>query len=171
MFWLSLVLSSDVLTWPVHFFCLSDHFRIFSPAESSSSLPSLLHSLHLLFHLSGPLDPSYFPYALPFLAYRFAAVSLTLAPTKYCTYRLYPWVPQCLSHRPNWDPPNTPYCKRECPPEPKGGGHTRLRVRGWGSQFGRLKKKTSTLCTLCWRPMKWMRLKFCYLPAENHFSK
>jgi hypothetical protein len=34
-------------------------------------------------------------------------------------------------------------------PGTKQGGHTRLRVRGLGSQFGRLEKKPSTLSTLC----------------------
>ncbi len=39
--------------------------------------------------------------------------------------------------------------KRRCPssPEPKGEGHTRLRMRE--SQFRRLEKKLSTLPTLC----------------------
>jgi hypothetical protein len=42
-----------------------------------------------------------------------------------------PGVPRCLSPRPNWDPPPSP--ASECiPPESKGGGQTRLRVRGWG---------------------------------------
>ncbi len=40
----------------------------------------------------------------------------------------------------------------ECvPPPPRNqrGGHTHRRVRGWGSQFGRLEEKPSTLSTLC----------------------
>jgi hypothetical protein len=47
----------------------------------------------------------------------------------------------------------TPFPQASVPPtpEPKGGGHTRLRVRGaWGeSQFRRLEKKLSTLPALC----------------------
>ncbi len=38
------------------------------------------------------------------------------------------------------------------PPEPKGGGDTRLRVRGGWSQFRWLEKKLSTLPTLCPTP-------------------
>ncbi len=55
-----------------------------------------------------------------------------------------------MSPRRNWDSP-TPSIASECapPPEPKGGGHTRLQARGWGeSQFRRLKKQLSTLPTL-----------------------
>jgi hypothetical protein len=42
--------------------------------------------------------------------------------------------PQCMSPRRNWDSP-TPSLASEYapPPEQKGGGHTRLRVWGWGS--------------------------------------
>ncbi len=38
-----------------------------------------------------------------------------------------------MSTRWNWDP--TPLDASECalPPGPKGGGHTRLRLKGWGS--------------------------------------
>ncbi len=44
---------------------------------------------------------------------------------------------QCMSPRWNWDSP-TPLAASECalPPGPKGGGpggHTRLRLKGWGS--------------------------------------
>ncbi len=45
------------------------------------------------------------------------------------------YVLQCLSPRRNWDSP-TPSLPSECAPPPGtkgGGGHTRLRVRGWGS--------------------------------------
>ncbi len=51
-------------------------------------------------------------------------------------------------------PPN-PSPASECvsPLGTKGGGHTRLRVRGWGAQIGRLEKRPSTLstlwCTVC----------------------
>jgi hypothetical protein len=48
----------------------------------------------------------------------------------YLQSKYIPRVPQCLSTRPNWDPPP--------PPGTKGRGHTRLRVRGWGSYFRRL---------------------------------
>jgi hypothetical protein len=47
--------------------------------------------------------------------------------------------------------PSHPSPTSECVPSPelKGGGHTRLRLRG-GSQLGRLEKKPSTvLCLLC----------------------
>jgi hypothetical protein len=62
-----------------------------------------------------------------------------------------------MSPRLNWDSP-TPSPKRECllPPEPKGGGHTLLRVmHGVGeSQFQRLEKKLSTLSSLWLDPYK-----------------
>jgi hypothetical protein len=35
------------------------------------------------------------------------------------------------------------------PPEPKGGGHTRLRVRGWGSPNFDDWRKSLALCLLC----------------------
>jgi len=57
-----------------------------------------------------------------------------------------------MSPRPIWDSPapSTP-ASRVCPPYgTKGGGHTRLRMRGVGkSQLGRLEKNLSTLSTLC----------------------
>jgi hypothetical protein len=62
-------------------------------------------------------------------------------------------VPQCQSPRPNWEPPPA----RECvhPPSPgtqgrgdSDPGHTRLRVRRWGSQFRRL-EKSQGLYLLC----------------------
>ncbi len=35
------------------------------------------------------------------------------------------------------------------PPEPKGGGHTRVRVRGWGSPNSDDWRKSLALCLLC----------------------
>jgi hypothetical protein len=35
------------------------------------------------------------------------------------------------------------------PPEPEGGGHTRLRVRGWGSPNSDDWRKCLALCLLC----------------------
>ena len=57
-------------------------------------------------------------------------------------------VPQCMSHRRNWDSP-TPSLASECAPhsEPEGG-QSRLRLRGWGSPFRRLEKNLA-LCLLC----------------------
>ncbi len=37
-----------------------------------------------------------------------------------------------FSSRWNWDSP-TPLAVGECAPPPTGGGHTRLRLKGWGS--------------------------------------
>ncbi len=54
---------------------------------------------------------------------------------------------------PNWDPP-TPSSSSECvpPPNQRGRGHNRLRVRGWGVPTRLLEKKPCTLsilwCTL-----------------------
>ncbi len=48
-----------------------------------------------------------------------------------------PRVPQCLPPRRNCDPPPTPLPQASMsPPEPKGGGQPRLRVRGWLSNLG-----------------------------------
>ena len=73
--------------------------------------------------------------------------------TKYIQY--IPRVPQCLSHRPNWGPPN-PYPACECLPPltPRGGGGAHSPAdEGWGgSQFWRLEKKPSTLSTLWVEP-------------------
>jgi hypothetical protein len=50
----------------------------------------------------------------------------------------------------------TPYSlsrKQVCPPRNQSGGHTRLRLMGWGgSQFRRLEKKPSLLCGLNGQP-------------------
>jgi hypothetical protein len=58
--------------------------------------------------------------------------------------------------RRNWDSP-TPFLANECaspPPEPKSkrGGHTRLRVRGWGSPNSDDWRKGLALCLLCINP-------------------
>jgi hypothetical protein len=45
--------------------------------------------------------------------------------------------------------PPTPSHASECVPPNQSGGDARLRVRGWGSQFGRLEKKPIALCLLC----------------------
>ncbi len=59
-------------------------------------------------------------------------------------------VPQSISPRRNWDSP-TPSLASECAPSPeqKGGGHTRLRVSGWGSPNSDDWKKLCTHCLLC----------------------
>jgi hypothetical protein len=46
-----------------------------------------------------------------------------------------PRVPQFLSSRPNWDPSPPPLSQASMSPprNQRRGGHTRLRVRGWGS--------------------------------------
>jgi hypothetical protein len=54
-----------------------------------------------------------------------------------------------LSPCPNWDPPPFLSLASVCvPARNQRGGHTRLRVRGWGAQFRKLEKKPSTLSTL-----------------------
>ncbi len=51
-----------------------------------------------------------------------------------------------MAFRLEWDSPRPP---PPPPPEPKRGGHTRLRVKGWGSpNSDGLEKKLSTLSTL-----------------------
>jgi hypothetical protein len=58
-------------------------------------------------------------------------------------------VPQCLSPRQKWDPPPLlPQASVSLPRNQVVEGYTRLCVRGWGSQFGQLEKKPSTLSTL-----------------------
>jgi hypothetical protein len=63
-----------------------------------------------------------------------------------------PRVPQCLSPRPNWDPP-LPLQQASVPPPPRnqrGGGYTLACVRGSGgeAQFGRIKKSLA-ICLSC----------------------
>ncbi len=56
-----------------------------------------------------------------------------------------------MSPRRNWDSP-TPLTASECalPPGPKGGGgHTRLRLNGWGSPNSYDWRKSLALCLLC----------------------
>ncbi len=58
---------------------------------------------------------------------------------------------ECMSPRWNWDSP-TPSLASECAPPPgtkRGGGHTRLRVRGWGSPNSDDWRKSLVLCLLC----------------------
>jgi hypothetical protein len=52
-----------------------------------------------------------------------------------------------MSPRRNWDSPN-PSLASECAPPPRtgGGGHTRLRVRGWGSPNSDEWRKSLPLC-------------------------
>jgi hypothetical protein len=48
--------------------------------------------------------------------------------------------------------PPRPLSHKECappPPEPMEGGHTRLRVRGWGSPNSDDWRKSLALCILC----------------------
>jgi hypothetical protein len=56
-----------------------------------------------------------------------------------------------MSPRWNWDSP-TPSLASECalpPQEPKGGGHTRVRVRGWVSPHSDDWRKGLAVCLLC----------------------
>ncbi len=87
-------------------------------------------------------------------------------------------VPQCLSPRPNWDPKvrrrdnPVPSPSSGCapPPEPKGGGHTRLRVRevrGPNSDDWRKSLALLLLCnfTYCW---SW-RSKYIHKELITYF--
>ncbi len=56
-----------------------------------------------------------------------------------------------MSPRRNWDYPN-PSLASECVPPPRTGGrggHTRLRVRGWGSLNSDDLRKSLVFCLLC----------------------
>jgi hypothetical protein len=77
-------------------------------------------------------------------SHRHYAVPLVYTQSSYL-YR----VPQCMSPRGNWDSP-TPSLASECapPPRTKGGRHTRLRVRGWGSSNSDDWRKSLALCLL-----------------------
>jgi hypothetical protein len=58
---------------------------------------------------------------------------------------------KCMFPRRNWDLPTSSPASECAPlPEPKGGGgHTRLRVRGWGSPNSDDWRTSLTLCILC----------------------
>jgi hypothetical protein len=58
---------------------------------------------------------------------------------------------QRMSPRWNWDslPPPLSPASVPLPPEPKGPGQTRLRVRGWGSPNSNDWRKSLALCLLC----------------------
>jgi hypothetical protein len=56
----------------------------------------------------------------------------------------------CMSPRRYWDSPTPSHGERVYPPDPKGG-HTRLRVRGWGSPNTDDRRKRIALCLLCGR--------------------
>jgi hypothetical protein len=71
-----------------------------------------------------------------------------------------------MSPRWNWDSP-TPSLTSECAPTPGtkglgGGGHTRLRVRGWGSPNSDDWRKSLALCLLC--GMKSAKVSRCQSP-------
>jgi hypothetical protein len=55
-----------------------------------------------------------------------------------------------MSPRRNWDSPDPSLASEFAPPPRSGrGGHTRLRVRGWGSPKSDDWRKTFALCLLC----------------------
>ncbi len=77
-----------------------------------------------------------------------------------------------MSRRRNWDSPN-PSLDSECSPPPRtggGGGHTRLRVRVWGSPNSDDWRKSLALGLLCAtsrRLQRWKRTKaFLQLPPH-----
>jgi hypothetical protein len=61
-----------------------------------------------------------------------------------------------MSPRRNWDSP-TPSPASECAPTPgiKGGGDTRVGVRGWGSPNSDDWRKSLAFCLLC-EPIPWI---------------
>jgi hypothetical protein len=54
-----------------------------------------------------------------------------------------------MSPRRNWDSPNPSLASEFAPPPRTGVGHTRLRVRGWGSPNSDDLRKSLALCLLC----------------------
>ncbi len=62
--------------------------------------------------------------------------------------------------------------KRLYPPVTKGGGHTHLRVRGWGSQCGRLEKKPDSVYSVGYPFIRCYNqqpcLLICYRRWEVH---
>ncbi len=60
-----------------------------------------------------------------------------------------PRVPQCMSPRRNWDSPTPSPASKGASPPNQGGGHIRLRVRGWGSPNSDDWNKSLALCLLC----------------------
>ncbi len=73
----------------------------------------------------------------------------------------------------NWDS-STPSSVSDCAPPPgsKGGGHTRLRVRGWGSPNSDDWRKSSALCLLCdqTQPRRNHPRCFCFLMSSVYFQ-
>ncbi len=69
--------------------------------------------------------------------------------TKYILFTYIPRAPQCLSPRLNSDSPtSSPASECAPPPGTKGEGHTRLRVRGWGSPDSDELRKSLARCPL-----------------------
>jgi len=77
-----------------------------------------------------------------------ATTTLLTAYTSQSTY-IYR-APQCMSPCRNWDSP-TPLAAGECslPPDQRVGGHTSLRLKGWGSPNSDDWRKSLALCLLC----------------------
>ncbi len=58
--------------------------------------------------------------------------------------------PQCMFPRRNWASPNpSPASKCALPPTKRWGGHTRRRLKGWGSPNSDDWRKSLALCLLC----------------------
>ncbi len=85
------------------------------------------------------------------------ALWFMVASTKYIYIHLDSWVPECMSPR-RWDSPTPSPASEFAPPPPgnqKGGGHTRMRVRGWGSPNSDDWSKNLVLTTLWWLVGGW----------------
>ncbi len=74
-----------------------------------------------------------------------------MAPDHKVLIYIYSTTLYSTSPRRNWDCPNpSPASEIALPPGPKGGGgHTRRRLRGWGSPISDDWRKSLALCLLC----------------------
>jgi hypothetical protein len=80
-------------------------------------------------------------------AWDHSGTKMSLCPTKYVLVYIKSTTVYVPSSELGLSQPLSPW--RVCPPARRGGGHTRLRVMGWGSPNSDDWRKSLSLCLLC----------------------
>ncbi len=96
--------------------------------------------------------------------------SFFISPTKYVYVK---GTTECMSPRRNWDSPNPSLAGEYAPrsPQNREGGHTRLRVRGWGSPNSDDWRKSLALCLLCDLPRFSPTWKLLCTNSKNYLNR
>ncbi len=128
---------------------------------SQGLLPQNSVSLHLMRFLPTGVqrfDFDKFNFSVGTLILALSRFAAATFPQPQSTYKYR--APQYMSPRRNWNSP-TPLAASECalPPGQRVGGHTRLRLKGWGSPNSNDWRKSLALCLLC--ALNWQCLPAC----------